>query len=170
MSIGLNGLLQEYLKTVNLALADILSLVSGSSDLLWKLYPKSDNEELMVFFRSLINLGLVAATFSLMSSRFEDIVLLVGYTSHIIDNFLTKIILHAPDETTHLLLSVILEAFKKEIGLVGKTTDLDENTEQDICTDDNAETKSESGAPSRIIETPFEINARIFLRMFDPIG
>jgi len=123
MSIGLNGLLQEYLKTVNLALADILSLVSGSSDLLWKLYPKSDSSELTVFFKSLINLGLVAATFSLMSSRFEDIVLLVGYTSHIIDNILTKIIIHAPDETTHLLLSIILIAFKKEIGFAGKTTE-----------------------------------------------
>jgi len=93
-----------------------MALVSGGSDLLWKLYPQPDSSELKGFFNSLINLGLISATFSLMSSRFEDIVLLVGYTSHIVDNFLTKIILHAPDAITHLLLSVILDSFKKEIG------------------------------------------------------
>lgn len=38
MSIGLNGLLQEQLKAINLALSDILTMVSGNSDLLWKIH------------------------------------------------------------------------------------------------------------------------------------
>lgn len=51
-----------------------------------------------------------------MSSRFEDIVLLVGYSQHLVDCILTKITANSPDLFTHVLLAVIYQILNKEIG------------------------------------------------------
>ncbi|KAL4466976.1 hypothetical protein ABPG74_010573 [Tetrahymena malaccensis] len=165
MNIGLNGILQEQLKTINLALADILTMVSGTSDLLWKIRrltsqgnsqssstsSNSQNNDqywagLNTFFSNLLSVGLISTSFSQMYNKFEDIVLLVNYMNHLVENILNKVIQSAPYRYVEVLIEVIHNHILKEYGLQ-KITGGDESKKEN-----------------------YEINARIFLRIFDPVG
>ncbi|KAL4510149.1 hypothetical protein ABPG72_010342 [Tetrahymena utriculariae] len=165
MNIGLNGVLQEQLKTINLALADILTMVSGTSDLLWKIRrltsqgnsqsgSTSSNPQnydqywagLNTFFSNLLSVGLISTSFSQMYNKFEDIVLLVNYMNHLVENILNKVIQSAPYRYVEVLIEVIHNHITKEFGLQ-KIANREENKKEN-----------------------YEINARIFLRIFDPVG
>ncbi|EAR96982.2 HECT domain and RCC1-like domain protein (macronuclear) [Tetrahymena thermophila SB210] len=165
MNIGLNGILQEQLKTINLALADILTMVSGTSDLLWKIRrltsqgnsqssSASNNTQnndqywagLNTFFSNLLSVGLISTSFSQMYNKFEDIVLLVNYMNHLVENILNKVIQSAPYRYVEVLIEVIHNHIMKEYGLQ-KIAGAEENKKEN-----------------------YEINARVFLRIFDPVG
>lgn len=84
----------------------------------------------------MLSLRLIARSFSYMGSKFEEVVMLVSYTTALVNNILYRFIVSSPANILSSLVDILHGFIKKECGIVREK----------------------------------EINAKVFLRIYDILG